>query len=310
MHLDQQLGVCHREGLLEPTDKLVAVVGLEFVPAAHAVGTAGDGDEIAAGTEGFHLRVETDGLGVGHLFVLVAVDEEVGREVAAEVGGGGSGAQDGAGGVVEFGEAEEGFHGGAEFGAVIDLKNEIVGCIDGDDGGDSGVAPSAGADEGDEVAASGFADDGDTFGVGLEFGGVGADPADGGLDVLDTGGVAVGGREAVVDGEPGEASLAEGVKERFDVAGFVATHEATAVDEDTGGEGAGAIGCEGVEGEAEAAGAGEFEVSAKGGVGGGGEQEQGEERVHGEEFGGSATEGKGVRARIGKAGLPATAGRD
>ena len=112
----------------------------------------------------------------------------------------------------------------------------------------------------DEQAAGGFSDEGDFREVEVVLGCVGLYPADGVVDVFH-GLREVGlGREAVVDAEPGEASVRERGEERADVGAFATGIEAAAVHEDGDGEGAGAVGNVKVKQQGLAAGSGIFDV--------------------------------------------------
>lgn len=90
----------------------------------------------------------------------------------------------------------------------------------------------------------------------------------------------MGGGEAVVDAEPGVAGVVQRAEKRADLAGLVAPDPAAAVDEDTGGKRAVAIGRGQVEFQAHAVGGAVFDIGFLKGSETGAEQEQGEEVTH------------------------------
>ena len=171
--------------------------------------------------------------------------------------------------VVERVAAEEFVETGDEAVAALRLGREIEDAVERDDGGDARRAVRAHRGESDEVAAGRLAREGDAPGVDAVVGGVGFHPTDGGLDILDGRGVAKGGREPVVDGEPGEARGTERRVHRHHVAllrpaVFIATAPAAAVDENHGRVRSGSVRDECVEAQADAGGRAVFEVGEQG----------------------------------------------
>ena len=232
---------------------------------------------------------------VGDVFVFGAVDAE---------GGGGEGGDpvDGAGEDVfaAFGVEVSAEEQGEDFCGVDAFAvgfGEVAGAEEVDDAGDgAGLVEVAfafelldacrDAEELGEVAAGGTAGGADAGGVDVIFGGVGAQPADGGLAIVHGGGEGEFGGEAVGDGDGDVAVLGEDDAEF--VVGVARTGaEAPAVNAEDGGEGAGGVfGAGEIELEVGVVGVGVFEVGFEedvvgdgevGGEGGGGEEEQGGE---------------------------------
>ena len=60
---------------LQPRDELLPVVGVQFVPAAHAVYAVRDREQVALVAHVLHLLLEPSGLLKEHRRIFVAVDE-------------------------------------------------------------------------------------------------------------------------------------------------------------------------------------------------------------------------------------------
>ena len=150
----------------------------------------------------------------GNARVGVGVKEEAGRglfrdgtfggEVFDELGIGGVAQQISTAAFVNvgfLGKGDDGVGENGEIGAGADTFDDIVA------GGVAGIEVGGGG--GGEVAAGAEAHDADFGGVHFEFGGAGADGAEGALDVVDHGGVAVLGTETVTEDEGGDALRVE-----------------------------------------------------------------------------------------------------
>ena len=239
-----------------------------------------EGDEVALVVEGFFLGLEVEGALVGDGFVGGSVEDEDGGEVFVEVVEGGDVVEEflRVGGEL-VGEVEEGLEGGGEAAAGGEVEFEVGRGGEADDGAEGDFRLECG-EEG-EVTAGGVAEDGEACGVAVVVWGVGVEPEESGVDVVEGGGPAVLWGEAVVDGEPGDAGVVEWLVELWEVFGFVAGGPAAAVDEEDGGEGlgvvGGGVGDSGVEGEGGVVGVCVFDVGF-----GFGEEWVGEEEEGGE----------------------------
>ena len=182
----------------------------------------GAGEQGGGNVRGFEGGFEFGGLGVGDDGVLVPVDDEEGGIVRGDVGHG-RGLAPGLLAVFER-AAEELGHGtlgvfGVSGAAFAAEGEEVGGAAEVEHAGDAAalvqvlaevslqLLHAAGdAEHADEVAAGGDAENGDLVGVEIVFLGMGAQPAYGGLAVVDLGrpGALVG--EAVVEAGPGVGS--------------------------------------------------------------------------------------------------------
>jgi hypothetical protein len=233
---------CGLEVFVEPGDG--AVVGARGVGAFEAVAGARDGLDFGGDSGGDEALDDPQGLLIGDVGIGGAVDGERGRCV-------GSHPVDRAGAhvdealVIEIAAEEFGEDLGRIDGLGVRLR-EIGGTVFVDHALDGArlIAIGTGAfelgDAGgeaeheDEMSAGAAAEGADVGGVEIVFGGVGAEKADGGLDVFDRGGKLMARRKAIVGGGGDIAVFGE-----FDgesgVAFFVAGAESAAVDEEDGG---------------------------------------------------------------------------
>ena len=186
--------------------------------------------------------------------------------------------------------------GGGEFAPAFKIDGRVERGDGGDARGLAGIAAIAlealeargGAQHGHQVTAGGAARAADLIRVDAEGFGVGADPAHGGLGIVDGGGVLGFAREAVFDAGAGETARRH-VRRLALEGGLAAVDPAASVDVDHGGEGAGAglgqeevqvkvaapaFGVDDVALEFHALGQGEGRVLVLGGSGGRQRQEQ------------------------------------
>ena len=171
------------------------------------------------------------GLVDGHLWILVAVEEEHWGIVFVHV-------ENGAGEAGEIGDfvglgAEEQVEGGfadteAVGSGLVENRGEVGGAEEADDALDIGglvaeiaevafkFAMAVGdADESGEMSARGRAGDNDLFGVDAEFLSVGAKVANGGFDVVNLRGKFRDGGESVINGGDGATEIDEVLERHF-----------------------------------------------------------------------------------------------
>ena len=181
--------------------------------------------------------------------------------------------------VVQCVAAEEFVETGDRRATALRFRREIEYAVERHDGRHPRRFVGAHHGEGDQVTARGLAGDRDTSRVHTIVGGVGLDPADGGLDILDRCRVAMLRREPIVDGEPGETRRDEGIVHRHHVALvftaiFVTSGPAAAMHENDGRKWPRAIGHTSVELQAHASSSAIFDVSLDGGLGRAGDAEE------------------------------------
>ena len=200
--------------LVEKVDDGLA--GLGGFEGFAAVAGAGEDDELGGGSGGGEGGVKTLALIDGHAFIGVAVHDEESRIVGAGLihcaGVFCEGGNFEDGGAEEFGAVGIGdVFGSATIADVVGRHGEEVGGTKpiqhGLDAAGGGFVfwIQAGAHEGDKVTTGGGAGGADVFGVEAEFLTVVAQPADGGVAVVDLGGPAGDVGLAKINAGDGEA---------------------------------------------------------------------------------------------------------
>lgn len=117
----------------------------------------------------------------------------------------------------------------------------IHGSVEIDDGGDFGFGGLVRAGVVDQKTTGGLADDGDPGRVDMIGGRIRFDPSDGAVEIFHGVRKVSGGRETVIDGEPGEAGVCEWIEQGPDIRVAMTAVETAAVDEDCGWEWAGSF---------------------------------------------------------------------
>ncbi len=234
----------------EPGDHLLAVARRQRVPVARAVRAVGHGEQVARDTRGAQPRLEPLRLLVRHAHVGRAVQEQERRQPWPNLAERGGVAQDTARGLVPFGPAEERSQRGAQATPPVAVALEIHRGEERDDSRDPRVLLGTHGRGRHELAAGRLAHEREALRIDPEARAVRLRPADRRLDVLDLSRRAMLGREAIADGDPGDARIRERADERARGLGPVAAGPATPVHEQRRGERAKAGGNADVEAQA------------------------------------------------------------